>query len=144
MNERKPWDQYFLDIAKMAATRGTCDRKRVGAVIVVNRSIVSTGYNGSMPGRPHCDDIGHQMEDGHCIRTVHAEANAIVQAARFGVSIQNASIYVSCSPCWQCAKMIASAGIKKVFFGETYRSYDTTVTELEMSGVEVANLGKTS
>ncbi|PIN70444.1 deaminase, partial [Candidatus Woesearchaeota archaeon CG11_big_fil_rev_8_21_14_0_20_57_5] len=84
-------------------------------------TILSTGYNGSVRGLPHCDESGHDMEDGHCVRTVHAEANAIVQAAKNGVAIDSAEIYITASPCWNCFKLIANAGIKTIYFGEFYR-----------------------
>lgn len=119
--ERASWDEYFMNIAREVATRSTCDRKHVGAVIVRDRSILATGYNGSIRGLSHCDDDGHLMEDGHCVRTVHAEANAIVQAARNGSRIDGASIYVTASPCWGCFRLIANAGIGKIVFGEFYR-----------------------
>jgi len=118
---RASWDEYFMNIAKEVATRSTCDRKFVGSVIVRDRSILATGYNGSIRGLPHCDDDGHLMEDGHCIRTVHAEANAIVQAARNGVRIEGGDIYVTASPCWGCFRLIANAGIVRIVFGEFYR-----------------------
>ncbi len=118
---RQSWDEYFMNIALQVATRSTCDRKHVGAVIVRDRSILSTGYNGSIRGLPHCDEVGHLMEDGHCVRTVHAEANAIVQAARNGVRIDGADIYVTASPCWSCFRLIANAGIRRIGFGEFYR-----------------------
>jgi dCMP deaminase len=118
---RTPWDEYFMMIAVQAATRSTCDRKHVGAVIVRDKTILSTGYNGSIRGLPHCDDIGHLMENGHCIATVHAEANAIIQAAKNGVAIDGADIYVTASPCWNCFKLIANSGIKRIFYGEFYR-----------------------
>lgn len=118
---RSSWDQYFMKIAETVASRATCDRKHVGAVIERERTILATGYNGSIVGLDHCDDAGHMMEDGHCVRTVHAEANAIIQAARNGVRIDGAGIYVTASPCWQCFKMIANAGIRRVVFGEFYR-----------------------
>ncbi len=82
---------------------------------------MTTGYNGSIAGLEHCDEVGHMMEDNHCVRTIHAEANAIIQAARNGVRIEGASIYVTASPCWQCFKMIANAGIRRIVFGEFYR-----------------------
>ena len=97
---RASWDDYFMNIAREVATRATCDRKHVGAVIARDKSILATGYNGSIRGLAHCDDEGHLMEDGHCVRTVHAEANAIVQAARNGMRIDAATIYVTASPCW--------------------------------------------
>ena len=122
MRARASWDEYFMNIAREVSTRSTCDRKFVGAVIVRDRSILATGYNGSIRGLPHCDEEGHLMEDGHCVRAlVHAEANAIVQAARNGVRIEGASIYVTASPCWGCFRLVANAGIQRVVFGEFYR-----------------------
>ncbi|MFM2152597.1 MAG: cytidine and deoxycytidylate deaminase zinc-binding protein, partial [Pseudomonadota bacterium] len=82
MSERHDWDHYFMEIAQVVATRATCDRKHVGAVLVRDRIILSTGYNGSIRGLPHCDEVGHMMEDHHCVATIHAEANAVIQAAR--------------------------------------------------------------
>lgn len=120
-DRRKSWDEYFMAIATQVATRATCDRKHVGAVIVRNRTILSTGYNGSVRGIGHCDEIGHLMEGGHCVRTIHAECNAIIQAAKNGVAIDGADIYVTASPCWPCFKMIANAGIGRIVFGEFYR-----------------------
>ncbi|MDP6879096.1 MAG: dCMP deaminase family protein [Candidatus Marinimicrobia bacterium] len=119
--ERVSWEQYFMNIAKEVATRSTCDRKHVGAVIVRGKTILSTGYNGSIKGLDHCDDVGHEMENTHCIRTIHAEANAIVQAARHGIRIEDSEIFVTASPCYDCFKMIANVGINKVYFGEFYR-----------------------
>ena len=121
MTQRVSWDEYFMRIALQVSTRATCDRKHVGAVIVRDRFLLSTGYNGSLPGLPHCDEIGHLMDDGHCVRTVHAEANAICQAARNGVRIENATIYVTASPCFNCFKLCASAGIATIVYGEFYR-----------------------
>jgi len=120
-DKRLPWDKYFMTIAHVVAARSTCDRKHVGAVIVRDRTILSTGYNGSIRGMPHCDEEGHMMEGGHCVATIHAEANAIIQAARNGVRIEGASVYVTASPCWQCFKMIANAGILEIYYGEFYR-----------------------
>ena len=121
MRHRASWDEYFMQIAKDVATRATCDRKHVGAVIVRDKSILATGYNGSIRGLPHCDEDGHLMEDGHCVRTIHAEANAIIQAARNGVRIDGSTIYVTASPCWGCFKTIANAGCVRIVFGEFYR-----------------------
>lgn len=118
---RGSWDEYFMRIAVEVASRATCDRKHVGAVIVRDKSILATGYNGSIRGLGHCNDEGHLMEDGHCVRTIHAEANAIIQAARNGVRIDGATVYVTASPCWGCFKMIANAGIQRIVFGEFYR-----------------------
>lgn len=110
-----------MNIAKQVATRSTCDRKHVGSVIVKDKTILSTGYNGSIRGMPHCDEIGHMMENGHCVATIHAEANAILQAAKNGVRIEGAELYITASPCWTCFKMVANVGIKKIYYGEFYR-----------------------
>ena len=118
---RASWDDYFMSIAQVVATRSTCPRKFVGAVLVRGRTILSTGYNGSVRGLPHCSDVGHMMEDGHCVATIHAEANAIIQAARTGAIIEGADIYVTASPCWNCFKQIANAGIARICYGEFYR-----------------------
>ena len=110
-----------MNIAREVATRATCDRKHVGAVLVRDRCILATGYNGSVRMLEHCDEAGHMMEDGHCVRTIHAESNAIIQAARHGTAIDGATIYVTASPCWNCFKMIANAGVTRIVFGEFYR-----------------------
>lgn len=117
---RASWDQYFMSIARQVSTRATCDRKHVGAVIVRDRRILTTGYNGSVPGTPHCDDLGHLIEDGHCVRTNHAEANAIAQAASEGIRLQGSTIYTTAFPCWPCARLIFSVGIKNVVFSDRY------------------------
>lgn len=141
--ERATWDQYFMNIAKEVATRSTCDRKFVGAVIVRDKNILSTGYNGSISGLPHCDEVGHLMEDGHCIRTVHAESNAIVQAAKNGTRIDGAGIYVTASPCWPCFRLIANAGMKRIVFGEFYR--DQKIFEFSQKlGIELVDLSSRS
>ena len=118
---RNDWDTYFMEIARVVASRATCDRKHVGAVLVRERTILSTGYNGSIRGLPHCDEAGHMMEGGHCVATIHAEANAILQAARNGVRIEGADIYTTASPCWPCFKLIANAGLHRIVYGEFYR-----------------------
>ncbi len=140
--QRVSWENYFMNIAKEVATRATCDRKKVGAVIVRGRTILSTGYNGSLRGLPHCDEVGHEMENGHCTRTVHAEANAIVQAARHGVRVEGSEIYITASPCYNCFKLIVNAGIIKIYYGEFYR--DERITKLaKQLGLELIHLGKT-
>src|SRR5579872_4206736 len=121
MTQRTSWDQYFMDIARQVASRATCDRKHVGALLVRDRIILSTGYNGSIRGLAHCDEVGHMMENGHCVATVHAEANAIIQAAKNGVAIDGSTIYTTASPCWPCFKLIANAGIGRIVYGEFYR-----------------------
>ena len=136
---RASWDDYFMNIAREVSTRSTCDRKFVGAVIVRDKSILATGYNGSIRGLGHCDEEGHLMEDGHCVRTIHAEANAIIQAARNGVRIDGASIYVTASPCWGCFKMIANGGLRRIVFGEFYRDERIFRFAAEL-GIELAPL----
>jgi len=118
---RVSWEEYFMNIAKEIATRSTCDRKHIGSVIVKDKTILSTGYNGSIRGMPHCDEAGHIMENDHCIATIHAESNAVLQAAKNGVMIDKAEVYITASPCWPCFKMLANAGIKKIYYGEFYR-----------------------
>lgn len=129
--QRPSWDKYFMEIAKLVGTRSTCDRGRVGCVIVKNKRIISTGYAGSPTGLPHCDDIGHEIHtvihpDGtqtqHCIRTTHAEQNAICQAARFGVALEGSTLYCKMTPCYACAKMIINAGIKRVVCEQDYHA----------------------
>jgi dCMP deaminase len=134
--KRISWDEYFMNIAIQAATRSTCDRKHVGAVIVRDKTILSTGYNGSIRGLPHCDDIGHMMENGHCVATVHAEANAIIQAAKHGTMINGADIYVTASPCWDCFKLIANSGIKRIFYYEFYRD-ERIIKIATQAGIEL-------
>jgi len=118
---RVTWEEYFMNIAKQVATRSTCSRKHVGAVIVRDKTILSTGYNGSIRGMPHCDEVGHMMENDHCVATIHAESNAVLQAAKNGVMIDKAEVFITASPCWPCFKMLANAGIKKIYYGEFYR-----------------------
>ena len=110
-----------MNIAKEVATRSTCNRKHIGAVIVRDKAILAIGYNGSIRGLAHCDDADHEMENDHCVRTIHAEANAIVQSARNGVRIENGEIYVTASPCYDCFKMIANAGLSTIYYAEFYR-----------------------
>ena len=117
---RPSWDEYFMRIAHEVATRSTCPRLAVGAVIVRDKRILTTGYNGSPSGMPHCDDVGCliRIVDGResCQRTLHAEQNAIIQAAYHGVSVTGASIYCTHQPCLMCVKMIMNAGIEEVHY----------------------------
>ncbi len=138
---RVDWNTYFMNIARQVATRSTCDRKHVGAVIVRDRTILSTGYNGSIRGMPHCDDAGHELEGGHCVATIHAEANAILQAAKNGVTIDGAEIYTTASPCWQCFKLIANAGLRRIYYGEFYRD-EKSLRVARRVGIELIDLGR--
>lgn len=119
--KRPTWDAYFMSLATTVATRATCDRKQVGALLVRDRVILSTGYNGSIRGTKHCDEVGHLMVGGHCVRTIHAEQNAVAQAAKHGVRIEGADLYVTASPCWLCFKLIANVGVQRIVYGEFYR-----------------------
>jgi len=128
-----------MNMAREASTRSTCDRKHVGAVIVRERTILSTGYNGSIRGMPHCDEVGHEMEGDHCVATIHAEANAIIQAARNGVNISGAEMYTTASPCWNCFKLIANSGIKRIHYGEFYRD-ERSLKLAARVGIELSDL----
>ena len=137
---RASWDAYFMSIAQVVATRSTCPRKFVGAVIVRDRTILSTGYNGSIRGMPHCSEVGHMMEDNHCVATIHAESNAIIQAAKNGVNIDKATVYVTASPCWSCFKQMANAGVTRICFGEFYR--DSQIFEVAQKlSIDLVHLG---
>lgn len=137
--KRADWDDYFMSIAQVVATRSTCQRKYVGAVLVRDRTILSTGYNGSIRGMPHCTDVGHMMEDNHCVATIHAEANAIIQAAKNGVMIEGATNYVTASPCWSCFKQLANAGVRRICYGEFYR--DDRIFEIaKRIGIELVHV----
>ncbi len=115
--QRPNWDTYFLSIAEQISHRATCDRASVGAVIVKDHHILSTGYNGSPANTPHCYDAGHIMVDGHCMRVVHAESNAIAAAARFGITVDGATIYIWGSKdngiyaCTNCTLLMRASGI---------------------------------
>jgi len=122
---RDSWDIYFLKIAHQVATRATCDRKHVGCVIARDKAILATGYNGSIRGMAHCDDVGHMMRDGHCVRTIHAEANAFIQAARNGIGVQMSTLYCTAFPCWECFKLVTNSGVVEIVYDEPYRQGDS-------------------
>ncbi len=138
-DRRAGWNEYFMKIAEQVATRSTCDRKHIGAVIVRDKTILSTGYNGSLRGAPHCDEVGHDMENGHCVRTVHAEANAVAQAAKNGVALLDAEVYVTASPCLTCFKLLANSGIRTIYYKEFYRDERITVYA-KQSGVTLIHM----
>ena len=121
---RPSWDDYFMAIARIVATRSTCNRLRAGAVLVKNNRIISTGYNGAPPGLPHCDgQDGHLMDQGHCVRTVHGEENTILQAALIGgISPVGGTLYTTYTPCYHCAKKIIVAGITTIIAGAVYKN----------------------
>ena len=139
--ERVSWEVYFMNIAKEVGTRSTCNRKHVGAVIVRGKTILATGYNGSIRGLAQCAEAGHEMDNTHCVRTIHAEANAIVQSARHGVRIEDSEIYITASPCYDCFKMIANVGIRKIYFGEFYRD-ERIMEHAKELDIELIDLSK--
>ena len=143
---RPSWDQYFMEIAHTVSKRATCDRGRSGCVIVRNRQILVTGYVGSPIGLPHCDEVGHQMkqtvhEDGHvtnhCVRTVHAEQNAICQAAKLGIALQDSTLYCRMTPCRVCAMLIINCGITIVVCEKKYHAGAESEEMFKMAGVSL-------
>ena len=141
MVKRPEWNEYFGEITKQVALRSTCVRKKVGAIIVKDKNIISTGYNGSIRGLEHCETVGCLMMEGHCTRTIHAEANAIIQAAKHGLMIDRAEIYISASPCFNCFKLIANSGITKIYFMEFYR--DQRIIEIAKKlNIELIDMSK--
>jgi dCMP deaminase len=118
--KRPTWDDYFLKVAMLVSERATCPRMHCGCVLVRDRQILSTGYNGSIPGDDHCDDAGCLVVDNHCIRTIHAEMNAILQCSSHGISTNGSIAYVTNLPCTNCAKALITAGIKEVVIFSDY------------------------
>ncbi|MEK7061706.1 MAG: cytidine/deoxycytidylate deaminase family protein [Patescibacteria group bacterium] len=144
---RPSWDEYFLGLLEPLGRRGTCDRGRSGSVIVsLENTILATGYAGAPPGQPHCDEVGHLIktlthEDGHqsqhCMRTLHAEENAILQCARDGIKLQSGTIYCKMTPCYNCAMRIVRVGIKRVVAQKRYHSDEQSMDLFKKAGVEV-------
>lgn len=141
---RPSWDVYFMDLAHSVSKRATCDRGRSGCVIVRDKQILVTGYVGSPRGLPHCDDVGHFMkkvihEDGsvtqHCVRTVHAEQNAITQAARRGIGLDKSTLYCRMTPCRVCAMLIINCGIERVVCEKKYHAGKESEAMFEDAGV---------
>ncbi|APR06415.1 MULTISPECIES: ComE operon protein 2 [Lentilactobacillus] len=137
MDKRIKWDQYFMMQAVLLASRSTCERLSVGAVIVRDKRIIAGGYNGSVAGDDHCIDVGCYLEDGHCVRTIHAEMNAILQCAKFGESTDNAEIYVTDFPCLQCTKMLLQAGITKINYLRNYHNNDYAQKLIQLKNIEL-------
>ena len=143
---RPSWDEYFMEVMEAISKRATCDRGRSGCVIVKNKQILVTGYVGSPMGLPHCDEVGHQMkkmlnEDGsiseHCVRTVHAEQNAVCQAAKLGVSIDGATVYCRMTPCRVCAMLLINCGIKRVVCERRYHAGAESEEMFKKVGIEL-------
>ena len=148
--KRPSWDEYFLGMVDFVGLRGTCDRATSGCVIVKDKRVISTGYVGAPSCLPHCDEVGHEMhkvtnEDGsesmHCVRTTHAEQNAIAQSARFGIAIEGGTLYCRMTPCYTCAKIIISAGIKRVVAKNDYHKAERSKDIFKKAGIvlEVVN-----
>ncbi len=150
---RPTWDEYFLSLLEPLGKRGTCDRGRSGAVIVSqNNTILATGYVGAPPGQPHCDDVGHMMktvidEEGnqsqHCVRTLHAEENAILQCAKEGIKIEKATIYCKMVPCYNCAMRIVRVGIKRIVAQKRYHTDAMSMKLFKDAGVELVVIDDT-
>ncbi|TXL68033.1 ComE operon protein 2 [Cerasibacillus terrae] len=134
---RIPWNQYFMAQSHLLSLRSTCTRLMVGATIVRDKRIIAGGYNGSVSGSVHCIDEGCYIVDGHCVRTIHAEANALLQCAKFGVRTEGAHIYVTHFPCLQCTKQIIQAGIKTVYYATDYRNNEYAIQLFQEAGVKV-------
>jgi len=126
-----------MKIASAVSERSTCDRAMVGCVLVRDKRILTTGFNGSPAGQAHCDEIGHLMVDGHCVRTIHAETNAIIQAALHGVSSRDATCYVTHLPCINCTKALINAGITRIVYGNAYRVDDNAMDFLKAAEIEI-------
>lgn len=144
--KRPSWDEYFMEVARAIAKRATCDRGRSGCVIARDKQILVTGYVGSPVGFPHCDDVGHQLkkvihEDGtitqHCVRTVHAEQNAICQAARLGISIEGGTLYCKMTPCRTCAMLLINCGIKRVVCERRYHAGAESEEMFKQAGITI-------
>lgn len=151
-NTRPSWDEYFMELVSVVGHRATCDRGRSGCVIVKDKRILTTGYVGSPMGVKHCDEVGHEMhkvihEDGsetmHCIRTIHAEQNALIQAARTGVPLQGSTLYCTMTPCYTCAKLIINAGIERVVAQKDYQASKQSKKVFKDAKVRLEILDKT-
>ena len=141
---RPSWDEYFMNIAKAVASRSTCSRRSVGALVVKDKRILATGYNGAPAGLRHCDHTDDaDMRDGHCARSTHAEQNAIVQAARHGTMIDGASVYCTAQPCLTCAKLLVNAGVKRVVYDGDYPD-ELAVAILREAGIALDRFGEGS
>jgi dCMP deaminase len=134
---RPDWDSYFMKIAYAVSERSTCDRAFVGCVLVLDKRILTTGFNGSPAGLDHCDEAGHLMVDGHCVRTIHAETNAIIQAALHGVSTRGCTCYVTHFPCINCTKVLINAGISRLVYSVDYRTDPVARDFLKQAKIEV-------
>ncbi|MCK5580731.1 MAG: cytidine/deoxycytidylate deaminase family protein [Candidatus Omnitrophica bacterium] len=136
MRQRPEWDEYFLKLAMLASERATCPRMHCGCVLVKDKNVIATGYNGSIPGDDHCEDVGCLVVDNHCVRTVHAEMNALLQAARKGHSVEGSTAYVTNMSCTNCSKALIAAGIKRIVVFSDF--HDTLATDFfTKAGVKI-------
>lgn len=136
---RASWSEYFLEMSLLAATRSTCPRRQVGAVLVREHRVIATGYNGAPHGQPHCTDVGCLMENGHCVRTIHAELNALLQCARYGIPTGGVDLYCTDMPCRYCARALVQAGVRRIFYLRAYESPETHALTAER-GLELIQL----
>jgi dCMP deaminase len=134
---RISFDEYFMRMALLASERATCERLKVGSVIVKNKNVLSTGYNGSASGEAHCLDVGCLIRDEHCIRTIHSEQNALLQCAKHGVSVKGASIYVTHFPCLHCTKSLVTAGITEIVYLNDYRNDEYALHLIKQAGIKL-------
>ncbi|MBC1520993.1 ComE operon protein 2 [Listeria aquatica] len=135
--KRIEWDQFFMAQSHLISTRSTCTRLMVGATIVRDKRMIASGYNGSIAGGDHCTEKGCLIVEGHCIRTIHAEMNALLQCAKFGASTDQAELYVTHFPCVACCKSIIQAGIKAVYYAKDYKNNPYAIELFEQAGVIV-------
>ncbi len=140
-NPQKPtrmsWDEFFASLSRLMSIRSTCTRLAVGCLLIRDRRIIASGYNGSLKGDVHCIDVGCKIVDGHCVRTIHAEQNALLQCARFGIATEGAHLYVTHQPCLQCTKSLIQAGIAEIFYETPYREDAYAKELLKFAGVSV-------
>lgn len=143
---RPSWDEYFLKLVDEVAKRATCDRGKSGCIIVKEKRILCSGYVGSPPGFPHCDEVGHDLRkvldpDGtvrqHCVRTIHAEQNAICQAAKYGIALKGTTLYCTMEPCRVCAMLIISVGVERVVARRKYHAAQDTRELFKKAGIEL-------
>ena len=137
MKKRIDWDQYFMIQAALLASRSTCNRLSVGAVLVRDKRIIAGGYNGSVSGDAHCIADGCYLRDGHCVRTIHAEMNAIVQCAQHGTSTAGATLYVTHFPCQKCMPVIIQSGITAIVFHDAYRVHQYSLQLINAAGIQL-------
>ncbi|RXK19411.1 ComE operon protein 2 [Macrococcus sp. DPC7161] len=138
--ERIQWNEYFMAQSQLLALRSTCTRLKVGATIVKDNRIIAGGYNGSVAGEAHCIDVGCYIENGHCIRTIHAEMNALLQCSKMGVSTEGSTVYVTHFPCIHCTKSLIQAGIKKICYAADYKNHPYAIQLLEQANIETEKI----